>query len=71
MSVTATMPIRYDAWVNRALGMVKLSEADAAALRMAQADMFARVLPAILLSNMLSSLLVALVLIFMAGCGFP
>lgn len=71
MSVTATMPIRYDAWVNRALGMVKLSEADAAALRMAQADMFARVLPAILLSNMLSSLLVALVLILHGWLWFP
>jgi methyl-accepting chemotaxis protein len=71
MSVNATMPIRYDAWVNRVLGIGKLCEPDAAALRIAQADMFARVLPAILLSNMLSSVLVALVALRRGWIWFP
>ncbi len=71
MSLNSTMPIRYDNWVSRILDIGRLCKQDAAALRIAQADMFARVLPAILLSNMLSSVLVALVALRQGLIWFP
>lgn len=71
MITSATLPSRYDAWVNRKFGMARLGEADAAALRMAQAEMFARVLPAILMSNLLSAVLLAVVAMFHGWLWFP
>jgi len=71
MMAGMTWPARYDAWVNQTLSLSRLSEADAAALRMAQAEMFACVLPAILLSNLLSAVLVAIVAIFHGWLWFP
>ena len=71
MTAGATWPARYDAWVNRQFGMARLDDADAAALRMAQAEMFARVLPAILISNLLSAVLVAIAAMFHGWLWFP
>lgn len=71
MTERATWPARYDGWVNRQFGMIRLDEADAAALRMAQAEMFARVLPAILMSNLLSAVLVAIAAMFHGWLWFP
>ncbi len=71
MTAGATWPTRYDAWVNRQFGMARLDDADAAALRMAQAEMFARVLPAILMSNLLSAVLVAIAAMFHGWLWFP
>ncbi|AMJ61017.1 methyl-accepting chemotaxis protein [Bosea sp. PAMC 26642] len=71
MIAGATWPTRYDAWVNRQFGMPRLDDADAAALRMAQAEIFARVLPAILMSNLLSAVVVAIVAMFHGWLWFP
>jgi methyl-accepting chemotaxis protein len=71
MTAGATWPMRYDAWVNRRFGMARLDEADAAALRMAQAEMFGRVLPAILMSNLLSAVLIAIAAMFHGWLWFP
>lgn len=71
MMVGATWPARYDAWVNHKFGMARLCQADAAALRMAQAEMFARILPAVLISNLLSAVLVAIVAMFHGWLWFP
>ncbi len=66
-----TWPARYDAWVNRRFGMARLDEDVAAALRKAQGEQFARVLPPILLSNLLSAVLVAVVAMIHGWLWFP
>ncbi|KPF62127.1 hypothetical protein IP69_21145 [Bosea sp. AAP35] len=71
MTQRATWPMRYDAWFNRQFGMARLNEADAAALRLAQGEQFARVLPAILMSNLLSAVLVAITAMFHGWLWFP
>ncbi|PZO04602.1 MAG: hypothetical protein DCF30_00520 [Hyphomicrobiales bacterium] len=71
MTQRATWPMRYDTWVNRQFGMARLNEADAAALRQAQGEQFARVLPAILMSNLLSAVLVAITAMFYGWLWFP
>ncbi len=71
MTAQATWPARYNDWVNRRLGIVPLDEADAAALRRAQGEQFARVLPAILLSNLLSAVLVAITAMMHGWLWFP
>ena len=71
MTAQATWPARYNDWVNRRLGAVPLDEADAAALRRAQGEQFARVLPAVLLSNLLSAVLVAITAMVHGWLWFP
>jgi methyl-accepting chemotaxis protein len=69
---TAASPLsRYDAWVNRRLGMPALAPDLAAHLRAAQADMFVRVLPPILVSNVLSAFVIAGVAIYHGWLWFP
>ncbi|PTM41778.1 methyl-accepting chemotaxis protein [Bosea sp. 124] len=71
MIAGGTWPARYDAWVNRQFGMASLGAADAAALRVAQAEMFARILPPVLMSNLLSSVLIAITAMFRGWLWFP
>lgn len=71
MTEQVTRPARFDAWVNRQLGMAPLDDAVAAHLRKAQAEQFARVLPAILISNLLSAVLVAITAMFYGWLWFP
>ena len=71
MTAKATWPARYNDWVNRRLGIAQQDEADSAALRRAQAEQFDRVLPAILLSNLLSAVLVAITAMVHGWLWFP
>jgi methyl-accepting chemotaxis protein len=71
LTVRDSWPARYDAWVSRLLGMSRLDEPEAAALRKAQGNLFARVLPAILLSNLLSAVLVAITAMIHGWLWFP
>jgi methyl-accepting chemotaxis protein len=67
----ASLLSRYDAWVNRRLGLPVLEPDLAAHLRTAQAEMFARVLPPILIANVLSAFVIAIVSIFHGWLWFP
>ena len=71
MTAKATWPARYNDWINRRLGIARLDAEDAAALRRAQAEQFDRVLPAILLSNLLSAVLVAITAMVHGWLWFP
>jgi methyl-accepting chemotaxis protein len=71
MTALATLPARYNAWVNRKFGMARLSESEASALRAAQAEIFARIIPPILISNVLSAALVASAAMFHGWLWFP
>jgi methyl-accepting chemotaxis protein len=71
LTVRASWPARYNAWVNRRLGMTRLDDSDAAALRKAQGEQFGRVLPPILLSNLLSAVLVAITAMIHGWLWFP
>lgn len=71
MAMKASWPARYNDWVNRRLGISSLNEVDAAELRQAQAEQFFRVLPAILLSNLLSAVLVAVTAMAQGWLWFP
>lgn len=71
LAARASWPARYDAWVSRRFGMVRLGEADAAALRKVQGEQFGRILPPILLSNLLSAVLVAITAMVHGWLWFP
>ena len=62
--------LRYDAWINRLLG-VAVPAAEAAALRRAQAARYAQILPPILVSAMISAGTIALVAIYYGWRFFP
>jgi methyl-accepting chemotaxis protein len=67
----ASLLSRYDAWVDSKLGLPVLDPDLAAHLRAAQADMFIRVLPPILVSNVLSAVVIAGVAIYHGWLWFP
>lgn len=72
MSASASSLMRrYDAWVNRKFDLAVLDPDLAAHLRTAQAEMFNRVLPPILVSNVLSALVIAGVAIYHGWLWFP
>ncbi len=71
LTVRDSWPARYDAWINRRFGMARLDESDAAALRKAQGEQFARILPPVLLSNLLSAVLVAITAMIHGWLWFP
>lgn len=64
-------PVRFDAWINRKLGMGTLNDGDAAHLRAAQATMLAHVLPAVLMSSILSAASVAMIAMYHGWLWFP
>jgi methyl-accepting chemotaxis protein len=68
---TASLLSRYDAWVDRKLGLSVFDPDLAAHLRAAQADMFLRVLPPILVSNVLSAVVIACTAIYHGWRWFP
>ncbi len=55
---------RYDRWIGRRLGLPALGEGEAARLRALQSEVFATVLPPVLISNMAAALVVGTVAIW-------
>lgn len=67
----ASVLSRYDAWVNDRLGLPVFAPDMEGHLRAAQAEMFARVLPPILVANVLSAFVIAFVALIHGWLWFP
>lgn len=67
----AELLLRYDRWMNTRLGFVDLGVEAAGELRMAQSEMLAYILPAVLLSNMLAALTMAAIAMMGGWLWFP
>lgn len=63
--------LRFDGWVNARLGLVDLDPEAAAELRLAQATMLAQILPAILISSILTAVTTAVIAMVNGWLWFP
>lgn len=63
--------LRYDRWINTRLGLAELDMQTAGELRFAQAQMLAQILPAVLISSMLTAMTTAAIAIMAGWLWFP